>query len=152
MMKARRVVGVAIAGVLLAGVIAVAVVMTGQSGANPDERLADTVAADVTYLDEARTTPIGSVITFDVSHPTSKTYEVNTDAEGELTVVYTASLSRGKVTVTVLDDGGTPVQEFQVASSGKFDYSLMPNASYSLRVDIGNAAGTIDLRWMEGAR
>lgn len=81
--------------------------------------------------------------------PPVKTYAVTADDTGQVPIVYTAVVNHGEVTVS-LRAGDTVLKAFQVGQSGAFTYSLQPDITFTIRVDVENAAGTLDLRWMQG--
>lgn len=108
----------------------------------------DTFGADITYRDDARTRPIGTNITYSLSHEKVDRYEVVTDSTGLLPMLYSATIESGAPIIKISNHGKVE-RQIEIKESDSFILDLKPQTSYTIDIVIKNGKGNIELKWME---
>lgn len=110
----------------------------------------DSYGTDIVYRDEGRTFPLGTIVTYDLSHTKRDSYSIKTDATGSFPIAYEANIDQGNASI-LIKDGNLIVREYDVKEKEHFDVELSPDHSYTIEIYIEKGKGRINLMWMEMA-
>lgn len=108
----------------------------------------DSYGTDIVYRDEGRTFPLGTTVTYDLSHAKRDPYPIKTDATGSFPIAYEANIEQGNASI-LIKDGNSIVREYDIKEKEHFDVELSPDHSYTVEIYIEKGKGKINLMWME---